>query len=60
VERAGAVTAPCEEEAMPDRIPQDDIEARLIALEQLVQRLLLIIGAAGAMFAEVRRPIGEE
>jgi hypothetical protein len=32
----------------------DDLEARVDVLEQLVHRLLLIAGAAGAMLAEMR------
>jgi hypothetical protein len=34
---------------------RSDLEARVEALEQLMHRLLLIVGAAGAMLSEVRR-----
>jgi hypothetical protein len=35
----------------------DQLETRVHVLEQLVHRLLLLVGAAGETLAEVRRPI---
>jgi hypothetical protein len=38
----------------------EHFDARLEALEILVHRLLLIVGAAGTMLAEFRRDEGDE
>jgi hypothetical protein len=36
------------------------LEARIAALEEHMRRVLLIVGAAGAMLAEVRHDEGDE
>jgi hypothetical protein len=36
------------------------LEARVAELEALVHRLLLVVGAAGTMLAEVRRDEGDQ
>jgi hypothetical protein len=59
-ERPGTVATTCLGGSDMTEATQPDLTRRLAELEEHVRRVLLVVGAAGAMLAEIRRDEEDE